>query len=62
MIENKDLYGLAYNCPTLQRRDDCPLKEFDYLTFNDKVRWIEGLSKEEIKTILEHHQVCIRNR
>lgn len=56
------LYGLTYNCPTLQRQDDCPFKEIDHHYFKNKVKWVKGLSKEEKKAILEHHQVCSGNR
>jgi len=30
---NDDIYGLAFDCQYLQRKDDCPLKEIDYLSF-----------------------------
>jgi len=62
MVEENSLYGLVYNCPTLQRKSDCPLKEVDHLCFMEKVKWVEGLSKEEKKAILEHHKVCSGNR
>lgn len=62
MKEDIKLYGLAYNCPTLQRKSDCPFKEVDHLSFKEKVKWVEGLSKEEKEAILEHHKVCSSNR
>ena len=62
MKEEHNLYGLAYNCPTIRRKSDCPLKEIDHLSFKEKVKWVEGLSKEEKEAILEHHKVCSGNR
>lgn len=53
-----NLYGLAYNCPYLQRKDDCPLKEVDHLSFREKIDWIENLSLGKKKSILIHHQSC----
>ncbi len=58
--EEITIYGLAYNCPTLQRRGDCPFMALEHLsyTFGQKVKWINELSKEEIEKILKHHLVC----
>jgi len=62
MKEENNLYGLAYECPTKQRQDDCPLKMMEHLSFKEKVNWINELSKEEKKVILEQHQVCSGNK
>ncbi|MDP2336434.1 MAG: hypothetical protein Q8N05_08305 [Bacteroidota bacterium] len=62
MIEKINLYGLAYDCPYLQRKDNYPLKEVNHLSFYEKVIWVEGLSKEKKHTILEHHKACSKNR
>jgi len=62
MVESNNLYGIAYGCPCIQRKDNCPLKEVEYLSFSEKVIWINGLSNEKIKTILEHHKACSKNR
>jgi hypothetical protein len=62
MVEENSLYGLAYDCPHLERKVDCPIKEVEHLSFKEKVKWIEGLSKEEKEAILEHHKVCSGNR
>jgi len=58
MDEMINLYGLAYNCPYLQRKDDCLLKEVDHLSFKEKIDWIDNLCMGKKKTILAHHQVC----
>jgi hypothetical protein len=52
------LYGLAYACPHIDRKDNCPLKAIELLPFKEKVVWINGLSKEEKEIILEHHKAC----
>lgn len=62
LIEENDLYGLAYRCPILERRVDCPLKEVDHLSFKEKVIWIQSLSKEEKAILMEFHLVCSNNR
>ena len=62
MNEENYLYGLAYNCPAKQRQDDCPLNVMEHLSFKEKVNWINELSKEEKKVILEQHQVCSGNK
>ena len=56
------LYGLAYACPHIDRKSDCPLKAIEQLPFKQKVLWINGLSKEEKGIILEHHNTCSKNR
>jgi len=60
-IEN-NLYGLAYGCPCIERKEDCPLREIDHLSFKEKIMWIDALSKEEKVTILEHHKFCSKTR
>lgn len=61
-MKESDLYGIAYGCPKMCRAKDCPLKQIEHLTFLEKVKWIDHLSEKEKKTILEHHQVCSKNR
>jgi len=53
-----DLYGLAYECPNRRRKDNCPFKEIDSLSFGEKVDWIDGLSGARRKSIWEHHVDC----
>ena len=62
MVEENSLYGLTYGCPHLERKVDCPIKEVEHLSFKEKVKWIDHLNNEENNTILEHHQVCSKNR
>ncbi len=62
MLEENSLYGLTYGCPHLERQPDCPLKQVEHLSFQEKVKWIDKLSEAEKDTILEHHQVCSKNR
>ena len=52
------LYGLAYNCPTQHRQDDCPFKQEEHLTFKEKVDWIDGLTKDIKQIIIEEHKKC----
>lgn len=61
MKEENELYGLAYNCPTLQRKDDCPFMQVEYLTFIEKVNWIDGLNKDIKQKIIEEHKKCSNN-
>ena len=61
MVET-NLYGLAYGCPYLQRKEDCPLKEVNHLSFKEKVIWVDRLNTEKKRAILVHHQVCFKNR
>lgn len=58
MDEISKLYGLAYNCPYLQRKSDCPLKEIDHLPFKAKLDWIDKLCLDKKRAILAHHQGC----
>lgn len=54
MDEENNLYGLAYDCPYIERQVDCPLKQVEHLSFWKKVKWIDYLSDEEKETIMEH--------
>jgi len=62
MKEENELYGLAYNCPNLQRKDDCPFMQVELLTFIEKVNWINGLNKDIKQKIIEEHKNCSKNR
>jgi len=59
-----NLYGLAYDCLHRIRKNNCPLKSIDSLSFQEKVNWIDELSEERKRSIWEQHMVCskIRNR
>jgi hypothetical protein len=57
-----ELCGLAYGCPALSRKKDCPFNEAETLSFQDKVKWIKGLSKQMKKEILDHHKACTLHR
>jgi len=37
MSEKINLYGLAYNCPHLERHPNCPLKQVEHFSFQEKV-------------------------
>jgi hypothetical protein len=62
MNEEHTLYGLAYSCPYFQRKTDCPFNEIDHLSFPEKIEWIDNLSQDKKKAILEHHQTCSQKR
>ena len=63
LMENKFvLYGLAYGCPYIERRANCPLNEIDSLSFARKVDWIDGLSEAKKRSILEIHLQCSQIR
>jgi len=56
------LYGLSYECPYIRRKDNCPLKDINSLPFKEKVDWIDCLSEDKQRSILEQHSVCIYDR
>lgn len=62
MNEEALICGLSFGCPAINRKDDCPLRTIDSFSFEDKVILIEGLSSEEKDMILEHHNMCSKNR
>jgi len=62
MFDEKDIYGIAYRCPYLHRKDNCHLKEVDHLLFKEKVGWVQGLSVEKKEAILNRHKICSKNR
>ena len=60
MAGENNLYGLAYCCPYLQRKDDCPFIKMEDHSFKEKMTWLDNLSKMEKDEILEHHRACSR--
>jgi len=61
-LKENNIYGIAYNCPVLERLDNCPLKQVEHLSFKEKVEWIKCLTKKEKQIILAHHKKCSKNR
>jgi hypothetical protein len=62
MYDEKDIYGLAYQCPVLVRENDCPLAVIDHLSFAEKLKWIKGLSAETKNSMIQHHKICSESR
>ncbi len=58
MAFKNNLYGLAYGCPYIERRDNCPFKGIDQLSFKEKVEWIDSMSEEKKKSVYESHLIC----
>jgi hypothetical protein len=57
-----DLYGLAYECPSFERKENCPFKELDDLHFKEKIAVINNSPDEQNAARLRHHTECIRKR
>jgi hypothetical protein len=62
MKEYIEIYGLAFDCPYLDRQDDCPLKEMEPLALRKKVIWINNLSQDQKQKLIEEHKNCSKNR
>lgn len=62
MVEEIMLYGLAYECPYMRRKQNCPFSEVDHLTFAEKVKWIENLNQDIKKEIINQHQNCFMSK
>lgn len=57
-----DIYGVLYKCSAGIREENCSLKDFDILSFNERVERIDSLIKEDIEKIIEHHRSCSKLR
>lgn len=60
--ESYILYGILFECPVGKRNKDCPLIEVDYLSFRDKLIWIEKYNYELKVQIINHHKECSEKR
>ena len=58
------LFGLLANCIfSSNETESCPLFELrNSLSIEEKYDFIMGLNKEEVKTLLMHHEHCFENR
>lgn len=56
------LYGMTYGCPYNERKDNCPFKVLDQLSFKEKVEWIDRQSEARKKSIYESHLVWHERR
>jgi len=58
-ISDKNIiYGLAFQCPYINRLVECPLYSIDNLNFREKIRWIEGIKSQMEEEILNKHREC----
>jgi hypothetical protein len=62
MKESILFYGSLFGCPVGKRMSDCPVRVIEYLTFEEKVNWFDGLSPEERKKFINHHNNCLEKR
>lgn len=62
MEEKIMLYGLAYDCPYQQRKQDCPFFKVNNMSFVEKVKWLDSLNQSITKEIINRHQNCSKNR
>ncbi|MBL7969861.1 MAG: hypothetical protein JNK09_22860 [Prolixibacteraceae bacterium] len=44
--DNSDVFGVAYQCPAGEREANCPLKDFDDLSFKERVEMIKTMSNQ----------------
>ena len=55
--------GLIVSCSFTTCADDCPLrKQHNDLSIGEKHKYAQGLSDEEIKSILAQHESCYEKR
>ena len=62
LIEDLKLYGLAFDCPYLDRWADCPSKHKEHLSFKEKMNWIDELSLDFKQNLGEKHKNWSKNR
>jgi hypothetical protein len=56
------IHGILFACPALIRKCNCPFKKIDFLSFQEKVILVKELNREEKEKIVEHHQICSKDR
>ena len=58
------LFGLLTNCIfSNNETENCPLFELrDFLSIEEKYDFVMGLNKEEVTTLLMHHEYCFEYR
>ena len=58
------LFGLLNNCIfSNNETENCPLFELrNSLSIEEKYDFVMGLNKEEVTTLLMHHEYCFENR
>ncbi len=56
------IYGIAFNCPYLERKEDCPLLTREHFSLIEKAKWITELDIKKKQSILQHHLRCSKIR
>ena len=62
MDNSINIYGIAFECPYIERCNDCSLKGQDHLSIREKIAWIGGLEEKDKCTIVQDHEICSKNR
>ncbi len=57
-MDRDTVYGIAYDCPALEREDDCPMNVYKDLSFYEKFKKINLLTNKEVRDICIHHEKC----
>jgi len=62
MNDSINIYGIAFQCPYIERCNNCSLKGQDHLSIREKIAWIGGLEEKDKCTIVQHHEICSKKR
>ena len=62
MNDSINIYGIAFECPYIERRLDCSLKGQDHLSIREKIAWIGGLEEKDKCIIVQDHEICSKKR
>lgn len=60
MVLDEDIILSSLIFERICNDDDCPLKKIHQMPVEERVKWKDGLSREEIREIISHYHECIR--
>ncbi len=54
--------SLMIECPMGKSLEDCPAREVRGLPLAQIAKLVDGMSEEELSSIIDHHKRCLRER
>lgn len=62
MYEKNGIYGIAFGCPHIDRKQNCPLYNMDQMLIHERADWVDSLPVNEVSRLWGHHMACSGNR
>jgi len=61
-VHQLNLFGLCFGCPEIKPLAGCHIEKYRNMTALKKMNFVEGISTDEAKNLMDQHQKCLIKR